>query len=319
MHQKRPVRHTRPTSARPQPQRYRRRQPNSTLIRHQRAHAFRRQQKRKHFLAYGATAAAVILLCIVLALLFFPGKEAAIPVDAPQNNSSVLQPQSSSLLPGSSEISSSVNAEWERAYQVASQVKLINFDHPNYEDPDNLISLEGLLPESVTINSGATRLAEPAALALKELFEAAEVDGISTFIVNSAYRDRATQQSFWDNRIAKNPSYGDDVYANPVKTVPATASEHCTGLAVDILCDSVPHGTADYKDTAEAKWLAANAHLYGFILRYPDGKQSVTGIMFEPWHYRYVGKEAAADIYASGLCLEEYLASFDLPKEEALS
>ena len=196
---------------------------------------------------------------------------------------------------------------------------MVNFDHPNYDDPDNLVSLDSLLSDAVTINSGANQLAEPAALALKEMFDAAEAEGITTYIVNSAYRDRATQQSFWDNRIAQDPSYGDDVYSNPVKTVPATASEHCTGLAVDILCDSVPHGTSDYKDTQEAKWLADNAYRFGFILRYPDEKQSITGVMFEPWHYRYVGKDAAADIYASGLCLEEYLASFGLPEKSSLS
>ena len=316
MHQKRPVRHTRPASLEPQPRRYDRRQANSPLIQRNHIRSFRRRQKRKQWPVYVLTAAAVLLLCTILALLIFPGKQTTIPVDA-QQHSSELQPQPSLLPPNSSDIASQVNAGWEHAYQTALQIKLVNFDHPNYEDPDVLISLEGLLPKSVTINAGATLLAEPAAHALKELFEAAEADGITTFIVNSAYRDRATQQSFWDNRIAQDPSYGDDVYANPVKTVPATASEHCTGLAVDILCDSVPHGTADYKDTQEAQWLAANAHLYGFILRYPEGKQSVTGVMFEPWHYRYVGKEAASDIYASGLCLEEYLASFHLPLEES--
>ena len=74
-----------------------------------------------------------------------------------------------------------------------------------------------------------------------------------------------------------------------------------TGLAFDI-------NYADYrfKNTSEAKWLAANAYKYGFILRYPEGKESITGYMYEPWHYRYVGVESAKKIFDSGLTLEEY-------------
>ena len=201
-------------------------------------------------------------------------------------------------------------------YERAKDVRLINFTHPNYDEAEDLVLLKDVLGSRYTINSSNFKLTRDAAYALKDMLDAAYDDGIKTFIINSAYRDRNTQQGFWDARLEKDPSYGDDVYSNPVKTVPAWASEHCTGLATDILCESVPHGTSDYKDTKEAAWLAENAYKYGFILRYPEDSTNITGVMFEPWHYRYVGKDAAKDIYESGLCLESYLESLGLPEEE---
>ena len=130
MHQKRPVRHTRPASLEPQPRRYDRRQANSPLIQRNHTRSFRRRQKRKQWPVYVLTVAAVLLLCTILALLIFPGKQTTIPVDA-QQHSSELQSQPSLLPPNSSDIASQVNAEWEHAYQTASQIKLVNFDHPN--------------------------------------------------------------------------------------------------------------------------------------------------------------------------------------------
>ena len=84
-------------------------------------------------------------------------------------------------------------------------------------------------------------------------------------------------------------------------------SEHQLGLAVDIV-DSRSYSLTDYQATLPAqKWLMAHSWEYGFILRYPDDKTDVTGIIYEPWHYRYVGKELAKELYNAGLTLEEYL------------
>ncbi|MDR1754539.1 MAG: D-alanyl-D-alanine carboxypeptidase family protein [Eubacterium sp.] len=89
------------------------------------------------------------------------------------------------------------------------------------------------------------------------------------------------------------------------------ASEHNAGLAIDIVTtdwyDNHDDLTVDFANTKEAKWLAANAHKYGFILRYPKGKNKITGISFEPWHFRFIGIYQAKRIKASGLCLEEYM------------
>ena len=83
---------------------------------------------------------------------------------------------------------------------------------------------------------------------------------------------------------------------------PAGYSEHQTGLAIDFSYENMPE-----ENTKSWEWLSKNAYVYGFILRYPDGKEHITGYAYEPWHYRYVGVEAAAEIYARGICLEEYL------------
>jgi len=85
-------------------------------------------------------------------------------------------------------------------------------------------------------------------------------------------------------------------------------SEHHTGLAVDFLTKGISRLDESFTSTKAYTWLTENAHRYGFILRYPEGKEDITHIAFEPWHYRYVGREHAAAIKNSGLCLEEYLS-----------
>ena len=83
-------------------------------------------------------------------------------------------------------------------------------------------------------------------------------------------------------------------------------SEHQTGLALDI---NTASRSAHFETTATYRWLIENCWRYGFILRYPTAKTETTGIIYEPWHYRYVGQEAAAEIYQQGVCLEEYIAA----------
>lgn len=96
--------------------------------------------------------------------------------------------------------------------------------------------------------------------------------------------------------------------AGKATAVPGT-SEHELGLALDIVDKDRPGRNSAQANTDTQKWLMANSWKYGFILRYPNGKTDITGIIYEPWHYRYVGKEIAAEIYESGMCLEEYLAA----------
>ena len=88
--------------------------------------------------------------------------------------------------------------------------------------------------------------------------------------------------------------------------IPGT-SEHQLGLAVDIVDKHSQVLDNSQADTPAQQWLMEHSWEYGFILRYPEGKSEITGIIYEPWHYRYVGKEAAAEIHELGLCLEEYL------------
>ena len=131
-------------------------------------------------------------------------------------------------------------------------------------------------------------------------------------IVCSAYRTEATQTRLYRNKVARVRASGvpeDRVEAEAARWVakPGT-SEHQTGLALDIVAASYQILDEKQEDTAEQKWLMENSWKYGFILRYPLEKSDITGIGYEPWHYRYVGKAAAADIYRTGVCLEEYLS-----------
>ena len=84
---------------------------------------------------------------------------------------------------------------------------------------------------------------------------------------------------------------------------------------MDIVAKSYQHLDHDQANTNEQKWLMAHCQEYGFILRYPENKQDITHIGYEPWHYRYVGKEAAKEIMASGMCLEEYLGAVCEPEK----
>ena len=88
----------------------------------------------------------------------------------------------------------------------------------------------------------------------------------------------------------------------------AGKSEHQTGLCVDFITEKMNHSlTVAFEETEAFAWLSENAHAYGFILRYPEGKEAITGYTYEPWHYRFVGREAATEIYTRGITLEEYL------------
>jgi D-alanyl-D-alanine carboxypeptidase len=144
---------------------------------------------------------------------------------------------------------------------------------------------------------------------LKMLKDSAE-DGVDLFIV-STYRTQEYQQTNLDNSIQDRIDSGMDyetAYADAIESVALPGrSEHNAGLAADIMTPAYTSMDDDgFKNTPEYKWLSENAEKYGFILRYPEGKQDVTGIIFEPWHYRFVGVYYANKIKESGLTLEEY-------------
>lgn len=138
---------------------------------------------------------------------------------------------------------------------------------------------------------------------LQEMFDDMYAAGYSPY-VREGYRTYQDQQAIMDERIqrhlAEGYSYEGAVeMAERYVAVPGT-SEHQLGLAVDI-------NAADGNEYGVYWWLSAYAYQYGFILRYPEGSEYITGYDYEPWHYRYVGKEAASYIYQNGLTLEEYL------------
>ena len=140
---------------------------------------------------------------------------------------------------------------------------------------------------------------------LQEMFDDMRELGIYP-LVRAGYRSHQDQKDLMERRIAAYEAEGysrceAEELAEDWVAKPGT-SEHELGIAVDINQDVE-------KSTAEAvySWLADNAHYYGFILRYPPNKIEITGISNEPWHYRYVGRDAALEMYTLGLCLEEYI------------
>ena len=135
-------------------------------------------------------------------------------------------------------------------------------------------------------------------------------EGLSPYICSST-RTIEYQENLFNKRLKKNKAAGlseQDALDETAKwtAIPGT-SEHHTGYALDIV--STKNTTLDesQENTPEQQWMMKNSWKYGFILRYPEGKTHITGIYYEPWHYRYVGKEAAKEIFDSGLTFEEYL------------
>ncbi|MBE6870597.1 MAG: D-alanyl-D-alanine carboxypeptidase family protein [Ruminococcaceae bacterium] len=150
-----------------------------------------------------------------------------------------------------------------------------------------------------------------AAKAAREMLDAMKAKGLKPQIT-STFRTYEKQVQLFENKVSQLSSkYGSSKTEEEIKAIAAMSvaipntSEHQMGLAIDIVG---PSGTTSgFEKTAEGKWLAENSWKYGFILRYPDNKTVLTKIIYEPWHFRYVGVENAKAIYESGLCLEEYL------------
>lgn len=146
-----------------------------------------------------------------------------------------------------------------------------------------------------------------AAAAYEEMYDAAAEDGIY-LTPCSGYRSYSTQKrlynEFFYEYINQGYSEAEAHDLTSKRRNPPGSSEHNIGICMDIICAS---SSANFQNTQAYAWLQANAHNYGFILRYPEDKVDITGVKFEPWHWRYVGVENAASIKNSGLCLEEYL------------
>lgn len=147
-----------------------------------------------------------------------------------------------------------------------------------------------------------------AADAFHQLVEAAMSESGHKIVITTAYRSYDFQSTLYNNYVA---NYG-QAEADTFSAKPGT-SEHQTGLATDVSSPSVNYQlTGSYIETPEGKWLSENAHRFGFIIRYPKSKESITGYIYEPWHIRYVGKTAAKEIYEQGLALEEYLQQLSI-------
>lgn len=147
---------------------------------------------------------------------------------------------------------------------------------------------------------------DDAAAALEDMFAGAKEEGINLAIV-SGYRSYSKQSSIY---ARKKATQGQEA-ADRVSARPGT-SEHQLGMAMDLAKKGSSQLNTGFGKTKEGQWVSANAHKYGFIVRYPQEYEDVTGYMYEPWHVRYVGKELAREIYESGVPMEIYMSGYKL-------
>ena len=156
-------------------------------------------------------------------------------------------------------------------------------------------------PEELVWAECGRQMTPEAAEAVDRMIADCRAAGLNP-MVRSSYRTIAEQQGLLNNKIAE---YGYDT-AIQIVAIPGT-SEHHTGLAIDISDSSYTSLNRQQGQTAVSKWLNEHCWDYGFIVRYPDDTTDITGIIYEPWHYRYVGLELAQELKENGLCLEAYL------------
>lgn len=185
-----------------------------------------------------------------------------------------------------------------------------------------LVNKENPLPQDyevslITLADGRSKAAEEAYEPLLAMLEAAEEEGIDILICSS-YRDRKRQEELFDEDVQKllrkGYTYTEACQEVAKETMPPGCSEHSTGLAFDIVARDYQMLDEGQEKRAENKWLRKHCAEYGFILRYPKGKEDITQINYESWHFRYVGKEVAEYIMEEGLTLEEYLEKLENPE-----
>lgn len=165
----------------------------------------------------------------------------------------------------------------------------------------------------VSLNGKDRQVNSLCADAFKEMVNAAKEDGIILYL-HSTYRGIQLQTEGFNNKVQEyiNKGYSKEKareIAATIVAVPGT-SEHHTGLAADITTPSFDRLNADFDKTDAYQWLVTHCAEYGFILRYPKDKTEITKIIYEPWHYRYVGKEAARIIMSEGICYEEFVEKY---------
>ena len=180
-----------------------------------------------------------------------------------------------------------------------------------------LVSPTSYLPEGfeVTLADFETGQVDARILDVcNEMFAAAAEDGVTLQLVD-AYRSRERQSALFEEMVSRYTSRGYSRANAETKAATITArpdtSEHQTGLALDIVTPSYTKMNKGFANTDAFKWLNANAQFYGFTMRYPADKVDITGVIYEPWHWRFVGTKAAAAMKQSGQCFEEYLGEAD--------
>lgn len=171
--------------------------------------------------------------------------------------------------------------------------------------------VDTLPPEALIVSKVGTKLNLEAADALVQMIQAAADQGIGGFTLVSGHREVAYQRELFEKKVQKYMAEGLDRAAAEQKTKEIVAvpgeSEHHTGLAMDLPSQEHIILETSYANTINGRWLSENAWRYGFVIRYPEDRTDITGISYEPWHLRYVGKPHSELMHREGWCLEEYV------------
>ena len=228
--------------------------------------------------------------------------------DSPDSNDAVdtdsMQASNNGEEPQEGDLQEDAGNNGDSAIPVDTEPDSITvFVNKDYALPGDYVPDDLVKPDVNYYNGLAERryLRKEASKALEKMFEAAKEDGIYLYGV-SGYRSYARQKTIYGNNInRKGKNETNKASAKPGH------SEHQTGLSIDISISSLGGDLVEEFGTTDAgKWVAKNGHKYGFIIRYPKGKEKVTGYSYEPWHIRYVGKDLAKYLYKNKLTMEEY-------------
>jgi len=290
----------------------------------------------------------VVIICLIVTCVFLGTalmKSQNPPESAPaETDPAVVTPDDSETIPDSAEPAESEPAETEPAETEPKETSAPETkpaetepEKPTFAEtlpiePDRipeyngqtwnlfLVNLWNKLPDNFTVDltylKSGHAVDSRAYPDLQDMMDDCRAAGLSPLICSS-YRTYEKQVTLYDNQVAKYLAKGytqdqAEKEAAMWVAIPGT-SEHHTGLALDIVSLDYQYLDEKQENTPEQQWLLENSYLYGWILRYPPEKVDLTGIAYEPWHYRYVGKEVAKEIHDAGICLEEYL----MPAEKA--
>lgn len=253
-------------------------------------------------------AITIVCVCILLALLFLQiNKEY-------QQNSASLPKENSSI---NSQAITDINSSTSATRQEETSVSISSAPAPFIPKDEwymKLVNAQNALPQDFEVDTtvlfGSYYFDERAADYLKQMIEDSATAGVKLMVISASrsfdYQERIYNQKIVELRNAGSTQEEAEAEAAMITGRPYEC-EHNLSLAADIVSRDNQKREISFEETAEFAWLVENAQDYGFILRYPKDKEDITGVRYEPWHFRYVGEEQAKLIKESGLCFEEYL------------
>lgn len=276
------------------------------------------RKRRPNYKNISLTALVIVLLVVVIVLLIKKGDKLT---EEPPLVSSEVSSTESSTPSEPKPISYEERVGKEYKIDITPYLEYIDVKTDEFVflvNPANPLGSD-YVPEDLT-DCGHTRqdgravqkLRLNAAKALQAFLAEGKEYGVTNVTVTSAYRSYAYQNQLFNQYFERDWATGkyktrEECERNVLtySTKPGT-SEHQSGLCLDM--HNLPSAEQSFANEPEAKWLAENCYRFGFILRYPEDKRDITKIIYEPWHFRFVGREAATEMYEKGLCLEEYIA-----------